>query len=71
MAATTPMRTYISLLHWHGIRSSMTRSGDPPDKALVERINGIIKQECLHLKTFGTIEQVQSALEQYIDFYYL
>jgi transposase InsO family protein len=61
--------TYISLLRRHGVRSSMTRSGDPPDNAMAERVNGIVKQECLHLKTFRTIEQVQSALEQYIDFY--
>jgi transposase InsO family protein len=61
--------TYISLLRRHGIRSSMTQSGDPRDNAMAERVNGILKQECIHLKTFKTVEEVRSALEKYIDFY--
>jgi transposase InsO family protein len=61
--------SYISLLRAHGIRSSMTQSGDPRDNAIAERLNGIIKQEYTPKKAFDTMEEVQAALETYIDFY--
>jgi transposase InsO family protein len=61
--------SYISLLRRHGIRSSMTQSGDPRDNAMAERVNGTVKQECLRLNDFETVEQVQGALEKFIDFY--
>jgi len=38
---------YVELLNQHGIRISMTESGDPLDNAVAERINGIIKNEYL------------------------
>ena len=61
--------SYIDLLRQNGIRSSMTQSGDPRENAIAERANGIIKQECIYGNTFDTMEQVQTALETYIDFY--
>lgn len=61
--------SYIALLRRHGIRSSMTQSGDPLDNALAERINGIIKQECLYLREFMTMEEVRPVLERFINFY--
>jgi putative transposase len=39
---------YVKLLQDNGIRISMTGSGDPPENAIAERVNGIIKEEYLN-----------------------
>jgi transposase InsO family protein len=59
---------YIRMLREQGIRSSMTQ-GDPRDNATAERINGIVKQEGIRGRKFGSIEEAGQALEDYIDFY--
>jgi len=38
---------YLAVLEEHGIKISMTESGDPRDNAIAERVNGIIKNEYL------------------------
>ena len=38
---------YTNRLKYHGIKISMTQTGDPLENAIAERINGIIKQEYL------------------------
>jgi hypothetical protein len=46
----------------------MTQSGDPHENAIAECLNSIIKQKYIYLRTFDTMEEVQAALEIYIDF---
>jgi transposase InsO family protein len=60
---------YISLLKQHGIRISMTESGDPRDNAQAERINGTIKNELLKDRVFHSIEDVKKAVSDAVDFY--
>ena len=59
----------MSLLKGHGIRISMTESGDPKDNAQAERINNTMKNELLKGKAFGTIEEVRKAVSAAVDFY--
>lgn len=62
-------REYVSLLKGHGIRISMTESGDPKDNAQAEMINNTMKNELLKGKAFGTIEEVRKAVSAAVDFY--
>lgn len=47
----------------HGIEIRYTQPGKPMQNGLVERLNGTIRTECLNLKVFATIQQVQEALD--------
>lgn len=60
---------YIGRLREHGIRPSMTESGDPKDNAMAERVNSTIKNELLKGMTFSNISQVNEALGLAISFY--
>jgi transposase InsO family protein len=60
---------YVSLLKQHGIRISMTESGNPKDNAQAERVNGTIKNELLKGIYFSSIEEVQSTLSDAVAFY--
>jgi transposase InsO family protein len=60
---------YVETLQAHGIRISMTESGDPRDNAIAERINGIIKDEYLNHYEIGSITQAEAALETAVQLY--
>lgn len=62
-------RVYVSELSSHGIRISMTESGNPKDNAQAERINGTIKNEFLTGKTFSCVAEVREAVARAVDFY--
>ena len=62
-------REYVGLLKSHGIRISMTESGDPKDNAQAERINNTMKNELLLGKTFTSIGEVIAAVAVAVDFY--
>ena len=47
----------------HGIEIRYTQPGKPMQNGLVERLNGTIRTECLNLKVFQTIQQVQDSLD--------
>jgi putative transposase len=47
----------------HGIEICYTQPGKPMQNGLVERLNGTIRTECLNLRVFETIKQVQEALD--------
>lgn len=51
-------REYVGMLRKHGIRVSMTESGDPKDNAQAERINNTMKNELLKGKVFRNINEV-------------
>ena len=60
---------YVRLLQEHGIRISMTETGDPKDNAQAERINNTMKNELLKGKRFTDIEEVREAVVRSVDFY--
>jgi len=62
-------REYVNVLRSHGIRVSMTESGDPKDNAQAERINNTMKNELLKDKVFGNMEEVIAAVALAVDFY--
>lgn len=62
-------RAYTDMLRSHGIRISMTESGDPKDNAQAERINNTMKNELLKDKVFTSMEEVIAAVAVAVDFY--
>ena len=60
---------YVRLLQEHGIRISMTETGDPKDNAQAERINNTMKNELLKGMRFTNIEEVEAAVARAVDFY--
>lgn len=62
-------RVYTDTLRRHGIRISMTETGDPKDNAQAERINNTIKNELLKGKIFNSIDEVIAAVAVAVDFY--
>ncbi|MBC7571583.1 MAG: transposase [Spirosoma sp.] len=47
----------------HGIEIRYTQPGKPMQNGLVKRLNGTIRMECLNLRVFQTISQVQEGLD--------
>lgn len=62
-------REYVNTLREHGIRVSMTETGDPKDNAQAERINNTMKNELLKDKIFGNIGEVIASVALAVDFY--
>lgn len=61
---------YVEKLQSYGISISMTEDYKPTDNAIAERSNGIIKTECIYpQKLAETIEEANSMIASYIDFY--
>jgi transposase InsO family protein len=60
---------YVSVLKRHGIRISMTESGDPKENAQAERINGTMKNELLRGVVFHNVEEVKAAVSIAVAFY--
>ncbi len=61
---------YVSLLKEHRITISMTEDYKPTDNAVAERVNGIIKTECVYRqKCFDSFEHAYGVIERFILFY--
>ena len=60
---------YIAVLKEHGIRISMTESGDPKDNAQAERKNNTMKNELLKGIKFHNIDEVACAVAVAVRFY--
>ena len=61
---------YVAMLKAHGIAISMTEDYKPTDNAIAERINGIIKMECVYRqKRLMSYECAQNFISRYILFY--
>ena len=60
---------YIKALTDNRIIPSMTESGNPKDNAMAERINGTVKNELMHGKTFASLEEVNEAVGSAVLFY--
>lgn len=62
-------REYVNTLREHGIKVSMTESGDPKDNAQAERINNTMKNELLKDKVFTSTGEAIAAVALAVDFY--
>lgn len=62
-------REYVAELRSHGIRISMTETGDPKENAQAERVNSTMKNEMLYGKVFANLDEVIEAVDVAVDFY--
>ena len=61
---------YVEMLKAYGITSSMTEDYKPTDNAIAERINGVIKVECVYRqKHLPSFEHAQNLIPRFIHFY--
>ena len=62
---------YHHSLEGKGIQPSMSRKGNSPDNGMMESFFGILKSEMFYgyEKTFHSLEQLEQAIVDYIDYY--
>ena len=62
---------YHLFLESKGIQPSMSRKGNSPDNGMMESFFGILKSEMFYgyEKTFHSLEQLEQAIVDYIDYY--
>ena len=62
---------YHHFLEGKGIQPSMSRKGNSPDSGMMESFFGILKSEIFYgyEKTFHSLEQLEQAIVDYIDYY--
>ena len=62
---------YHHFLEGKGIQPSMSRKGNSPDNGMMECFFGILKSEMFYgyEKTFHSLEQLEQAIVDYIDYY--
>ena len=62
---------YHRFLENKGIQPSMSRKGNSPDNGMMESFFGILKSEMFYgyEKTFQSLEQLEQAIVDYIDYY--
>ena len=62
---------YHRFLEDKGIQPSMSRKGNSPDNGMMESFFGILKSEMFYgyEKTFHSLEQLEQAIVEYIDYY--
>jgi putative transposase len=60
---------YVQKLKENQMLISMTENGDPRENAVAERVNGILKTEWLHLKTYKTRIDAEKEIKRVIWIY--
>ncbi|MGB4776235.1 MAG: IS3 family transposase [Daejeonella sp.] len=60
---------YVQVINGYNIRLSMTEKGDPYENAIAERINGILKGEFELNKTFTSLAEACSMVDQAVQKY--
>jgi transposase InsO family protein len=61
---------YIAVLHEHGIKISMSRTGNPYDNAKAERFMRTLKYEEIYLNDYETMAEVRASVEHFIEAVY-
>jgi putative transposase len=61
---------YEALLRDHGMRVSMSRKGNCYDNAPIESFFGTLKTELVHHHRYGTREEAEREIREYIDLFY-
>ncbi len=62
-------KAYQNKLKDNGLIQSMSRMGNCLDNAMMENFFGIMKSELLYLRRWNTIEEFETALDDYIEYY--
>lgn len=63
------MSQYKSALSERGMVQSMSRKGNCHDNAAMESFFAVLKSELFHLKKFSSIDELESAISEYIRYY--
>ena len=63
------MKSYQNLLKAKGITQSMSRKATCLDNAVAENFFGLLKTELFYLEKFDSIDQLEKAIVDYIDYY--
>ena len=63
------MKSYQNLLKTKGITQSMSRKATCLDNAVAENFFGLLKTELFYLEKFDSIDQLEKAIVDYIDYY--
>ncbi len=63
-------RAYVNLLEEHGALISMSRRGNPYDKARVESFMKTLKSEEVNLQTYQSMDEARASIEEFIDAVY-
>lgn len=63
------MKLYQNLLKAKGITQSMSRKATCLDNAVAENFFGLLKTELFYLEKFSSINQLEKAIVEYIDYY--
>ena len=63
------MKLYQNLLKAKGITQSMSRKATCLDNAVAENFFGLLKTELFYLEKFSSIDQLEKAIVEYIDYY--
>jgi transposase InsO family protein len=61
---------YATMLAAHGIRPSMSRTGDCYDNAVVESFFGTLKTELIHHERYATRAEAKESIAKYIEEFY-
>lgn len=61
---------YQELVQSHGLKVSMSRTGNCWDNAAMESFFGTLKQELVHRVTYATREEARASLFEYIEVFY-
>ena len=60
---------YVDKLRAHGVKISMTESGDPLENAVAERVNGIIKNEWLTTTEIRDLSDCRNRVSKAVEIY--
>ncbi len=63
-------RAYVSLLEENGALISMSRRGNPYDKARMESFMKTLKSEEVNLQTYQSMDEARASIEEFIDAVY-
>jgi putative transposase len=55
----------------HGIQLDFIRPGKPVENGFIERVNGRVRDECLNIEVFFTLEDVREKLARWQEDYNL
>lgn len=62
-------RSWVYTLEKYGIKQSMSRKGNCLDNSPMENFFGLLKQEMFYCEDYRTIEELEAAIREYIDWY--
>ncbi|MGM9590310.1 MAG: IS3 family transposase [Faecousia sp.] len=63
------IQRYFNLTQSYGITPSMSRKGNPYDKAMAEYFFSILKTECIYRHKPKTLKEADELIDRYIPFY--